>query len=117
MNHMLEIARSLAHPPTLAAALSFMSFVSFYDRNWTSLLEYSKEALSISLAEGFSMWRVHAQMYNAWALHELEPSPSTQRGLLKVPLCFGRQGLWLQMLPLPALSRWLCSASVEQMRH
>jgi tetratricopeptide (TPR) repeat protein len=71
---MLELARSLAHPPTLAAALSFMSFVSFYDRNWAKLLEYSKEALSISLAEGFSMWRVHAQMYNAWALHELDPS-------------------------------------------
>lgn len=92
MNHMLEIARSLAHPPTLAAALSFMSFVSFYDRNWTSLLEYSKEALSISLAEGFSMWRVHAQMYNAWALHELEPSPEHAERALESSSLFRQTG-------------------------
>jgi len=71
MDQMHEQARLLNHPPTFVSALGFMCFLYYYTRDWERLFTAANEAVELSIAEGFAMWRVHTGMYRAYALLEL----------------------------------------------
>jgi hypothetical protein len=67
MEEMVALARSLRHPPSVAAALAFAMFFSLYDRNWQKLFEYAEETYDLSQAEGFAMWTANAGMHRGRA--------------------------------------------------
>lgn len=71
MNQMLDQARLLNHPPTLAGALAFMMHFCFYDRDWYRLYAFADELLGLASAEGFYLWRADAGMHRAKAILEL----------------------------------------------
>jgi class 3 adenylate cyclase/tetratricopeptide (TPR) repeat protein len=64
MHEMLRLARSLNHPPTLAAGLSFMCHFLFYENDWQGLFSVSREVYKLASEEGFSMWRACSAMYH-----------------------------------------------------
>ena len=67
MEEMVALARSLRHPPSVAAALAFAMFFSLYDRNWQKLFEYAEETYDLSQAEGFAMWTANGGMHRGRA--------------------------------------------------
>jgi hypothetical protein len=67
MDEMLGFARSLRHPPSIAGALAFAMFFSFYDRDWKRLFAVADETYNLSQAEGFAMWSACAGMYRGHA--------------------------------------------------
>ena len=83
MARMLELARALHHPPSLAAALCYLCFFHYYDRNWQQILVASEEALRLSIAEGYALWHACADMYRAMARLALEPSASRTAAVLE----------------------------------
>ena len=48
-NRMISLARSLFHPPSLAAALAFQCFFYFYDQHWLGVKTAAQEALDLSI--------------------------------------------------------------------
>ena len=75
LDEMLSIARSLRHPPSLAAALAYQMFFSLYDRDWHRLFAYADEVYTLSQAEGFAMWAANAGLHRGrarMALGQLE---------------------------------------------
>ena len=67
MDEMLALARSLRHPPSIAAALAFCMFFSLYDRNWKRLYEFADEVCELSRAEGFAMWLANGGLHRGRA--------------------------------------------------
>jgi tetratricopeptide (TPR) repeat protein len=67
MDDMLALARSLRHPPTIAAALAFATTFKLYDRDWNRLFALAEETHSLSQAEGFAMWAAYAGMHRGRA--------------------------------------------------
>jgi tetratricopeptide (TPR) repeat protein len=67
MEEMVAVARSLQHPPTIAASLAFAMFFYLYDRDWRRLFEFSEETYHLSKAEGFAMWIANAGMHRGRA--------------------------------------------------
>ena len=92
MDKMLSLARSLRHPPTLAAALAFRCFFSFYDQNWIDIKSAAREAVELSIAEGFAMWHVCAAMYAAYAELVLEPLQSNAYKVIEYANLFRQTG-------------------------
>ncbi len=89
---MLMLARSLSHPPTLVSALGFYSFIRFYERSWIDLLAPASEAVSLSILEGFSMWRAHAGMYHAYAEFVLDPMQGNALKVIEYVKLFRQTG-------------------------
>jgi hypothetical protein len=81
MNEMLALARSLRHPPTIAAALSFLTMFTLYDRDWSRMFALADEVYDLSRAEGFAMWIANAGMHRGRARVALG---EVQRGLAEV---------------------------------
>jgi len=80
MEQMLELARSLCHPPSLAAALCYLCFFNYYDQNWDQMLIAAEEALELSMAEGYALWHACAALYKSMAhlaLDSRNADPST----------------------------------------
>jgi tetratricopeptide (TPR) repeat protein len=92
MEQMLALARSLDHPPTLAAALSFMCFISYYDRDWPRLLVMAQEVHSLSITEGFAMWQACALMYRSLALLALDPIQGDASQVIESAVLFRQTG-------------------------
>ncbi len=92
MEQMLALARSLGHPPTLAAALAFMCFFSYYDRDWSRLLATAQEVHSLSIAEGFAMWQACASMYRSQALLALDPAQGDAAQVIETAVLFRQTG-------------------------
>src|SRR5262249_54842166 len=67
MGEMLADARSLRHPPSIAAALAFLMMFTFYDRDWPRMLALADEVYDLSRAEGFTMWIANAGMHRGRA--------------------------------------------------
>jgi class 3 adenylate cyclase/tetratricopeptide (TPR) repeat protein len=67
MEEMVAVARSLRHPPTIAASLAFAMFFYLYDRDWRRLFAFSDETYHLSQAEGFAMWIAAAGMHRGRA--------------------------------------------------
>ena len=105
LDEMLSIARSLRHPPSLAAALAYQMFFSLYDRDWHRLFAYADEVYTLSQAEGFAMWAANAGLHRGrarMALGQLEAG-AAEDGPNGVP-CSARPGWGLSKARLPA---WL----------
>lgn len=62
MDETVALARSLRHPPTIAASLAFAMFFFHYDRDWRRLFAFSDETYNLSRAEEFAMWIAAAGM-------------------------------------------------------
>jgi class 3 adenylate cyclase/tetratricopeptide (TPR) repeat protein len=92
MEQMLALARSLDHPPTLAGALSFMCFISYYDRDWPRLLVMAQEVHSLSITEGFAMWQACALMYRSLALLALDPIQGDASQVIESAVLFRQTG-------------------------
>ncbi len=71
MDEMIELARSLRHPPSVAGALAFAMFFTLYDRDYARMLEITEELYDLSRAEGFAMWTANAGMHRGRARMEL----------------------------------------------
>lgn len=82
MDEMLDLARSLGHPPSLAAGLAYMMFFKLYDRDWQGLLSVSQELSILSTEEGFAMWRANAAMHRARAILEIQQTVGDMTELL-----------------------------------
>ena len=67
MEEMVAVARSLRHPPSMAAALAFAMFFYLYDRDWKRLFAFADEIYDLSQAEGFAMWTANAGMHRGRA--------------------------------------------------
>ena len=67
MDEMLARARLLRHPPSVAAALSFLLHFNLYSRDWRRMLLLAEEAYDLSRMEGFAMWTACAGMYRGRA--------------------------------------------------
>ncbi|MFN9622319.1 MAG: ATP-binding protein [Cyanobacteriota bacterium] len=74
MQNMLKLARSLGHPPTLVAALSFLCFFYYYSQEWELIFYAAQEALQLSFEEGYALWHACANMYKTMAIDEMESS-------------------------------------------
>ncbi|MEB3261293.1 MAG: adenylate/guanylate cyclase domain-containing protein [Cyanobacteriota bacterium] len=107
MQKMLDLAHSLDHPPSLAAALAFWCHFSFYDRDWYMLRASAEKLLKISTEEGFAMWRVCASMFRSQALLKMEPCPHYASQLIEDALLFRQTD---SMIIDPSTSCMLCSA-------
>lgn len=92
MKKMLEMARSLNHPPTLAAALAFQCFFGFYDQNWLAIKTSAREAVELSATEGFAMWHVCTAMYEAYAEHTLCPAQGNPYKVIEYAKLFRQTG-------------------------
>jgi class 3 adenylate cyclase/tetratricopeptide (TPR) repeat protein len=92
MDKMLSLARSLHHPPTLAAALAFRCFFGFYNQNWLDIKVAAREAVELSIAEGFAMWHVCAAMYEAFAELVLEPFQGNAHKVIEYAKLFRQTG-------------------------
>jgi len=67
MDEMLALARSLRHPPSIAAALAFQMFFTLYDRDWARMHAFAEECYDLSRAEGFAMWVANSGMHRGRA--------------------------------------------------
>ena len=67
MDEMVALARSLRHPPSVAAALAFATIFCLHDRDWKRLFEFADETYDLSQAEGFAMWTANAGMHRGRA--------------------------------------------------
>lgn len=67
MDEMMALARSLRHPPSVAAALAFAMHFYLYDRDWQRLFGLADETYDLSQAEGFAMWTANAGMHRGRA--------------------------------------------------
>ena len=67
MEEMVAVARSLRHPPSIAAALAFAMIFCLYDRDWKRLFEFADETYDLSQAEAFAMWTANAGMHRGRA--------------------------------------------------
>ncbi len=67
MDEMVAVARSLRHPPSIAASLAFSMFFYLYDRDWERLFAFADETHNLSQAEGFAMWTANAGMHRGRA--------------------------------------------------
>jgi class 3 adenylate cyclase/predicted ATPase len=63
----VELARSLAHPMSLAQALTMGSWVAHMLRDLDTAKTYAAEAVSISSELGLAMFFGRAQLINGWA--------------------------------------------------
>jgi predicted ATPase/class 3 adenylate cyclase len=63
-----ELARSLAHPHSLAMALSFNSALHFFRREPDAALEVLAEVEELTEREGFPHWAMDVPPMRAWAL-------------------------------------------------
>lgn len=68
MEEMLDLAESLDHAPSMAAALAYAMMFNYYDRDWPQLFEMAAATYSLSQAEGFAMWAANAGMHRGRAL-------------------------------------------------
>jgi class 3 adenylate cyclase/tetratricopeptide (TPR) repeat protein len=73
MERMIELARSLSHPPTLAAALAYKCFFCNYSSDYDRILIASQELLALSIREGYALWQAVAELYKAAATLGLNP--------------------------------------------
>ncbi len=64
---MLDEARKLAHPHTLALALCFASVLYRWQGRPAETLQLSEETLSISRQHDFPVWRAAGEMAHGWA--------------------------------------------------
>jgi predicted ATPase len=64
----LSLARKLAHPHSLAAALIFAARVHRLSRDPRATLERAEEALELSGESAFGFWRPVALIFRGWAL-------------------------------------------------
>ena len=67
MEEMLAVARSLRHPPSIAASLAFAMHFYLYHRDWKRLFSLADETYTLSQAEGFAMWTANAGMHRGRA--------------------------------------------------
>ncbi|HEX8961461.1 MAG TPA: AAA family ATPase [Rhodocyclaceae bacterium] len=65
---MLERARKLAHPHTLALALCFASVLHRWLDKPLETLKLSEETISVSREHGFPVWLAAGEMTHGWAL-------------------------------------------------
>jgi class 3 adenylate cyclase/tetratricopeptide (TPR) repeat protein len=72
MQGMVELARSLSHPPSLATALAYMCLFYYFDQNWMAIIDVSDEVMELSSCEGFALWHTCGRMYKAIAGLALE---------------------------------------------
>jgi class 3 adenylate cyclase/tetratricopeptide (TPR) repeat protein len=72
MKGMVELARSLHHPPSLATALAYMCLFYYFDQNWLAIIDVSDEVMELSSCEGFALWHTCGRMYKAAAVLALE---------------------------------------------
>ena len=92
IDQMVDLARSLHHPPSLASGLAFKMFMCFYARDWPRLMAFSQELWGLSISEGFDMWRANAGMHRAKALFELQPNDAHLADLLEWSELFRQTG-------------------------
>jgi len=67
MEQMTELARSLSHPPSLAAALAYKCFYCNYSSDYDRILTASQELLALSTSEGYALWHAVAELYKTSA--------------------------------------------------
>ena len=92
MEKMEELARSLNHPPSLAAALCYLCFFHYYDQNWNVVLAAASEALAISMAEGYSLWHACASLYKAASELALNPHKTNPSLVVEAAMLFRETG-------------------------
>ena len=92
MNEMVRLARSLNHPPTLAAGLSFMCHYLFYDNDWQELFSVSREVYKLASEEGFSMWRACSAMYYCYSCLQLGLTDITINNIVEKVSLFRQTG-------------------------
>jgi class 3 adenylate cyclase/tetratricopeptide (TPR) repeat protein len=82
MERMIELARSLSHPPSLAAALAYKCFFFNYSSDYDRILKASQELLALSIREGYALWHAVADLYKTAALLSLNPDNGKANAVL-----------------------------------
>ena len=82
MAQMSDLARSLSHPPSLAAALAYRCFVYFYAHDWDQILDASQELLALSMHEGYALWHAVAELYRSSSMLNLDPDEAKANAVL-----------------------------------
>ncbi len=68
VSEMVELARRLSHPMTIAYALCFAALIRNHRAEHTEALLLSEEALRITEPNKFALWTAWATMQRGWAL-------------------------------------------------
>lgn len=82
MERMIELARSLSHPPSLAAALAYKCFFFNYSSDHERILMASQELLTLSTREGYALWHAVADLYKTAAILGLDPDNGKANAVL-----------------------------------
>jgi tetratricopeptide (TPR) repeat protein len=82
MEQMTELARSLSHPPSLAAALAYKCFFYNYASDNDRILMASQELLGLSICEGYALWHAVAELYTTVATLSLDPDNGKANAVL-----------------------------------
>jgi class 3 adenylate cyclase/tetratricopeptide (TPR) repeat protein len=116
MEQMVALARSLGHPPSLAAALAFLCFFCYYDRDWSRLLATAQEVHSLSISEGFAMWQACASMYRSQALLALDPAHGDGAQVVEAAVLFRQTGSLVTTASITCIitSAWLHMGQTDQ---
>jgi class 3 adenylate cyclase/predicted ATPase len=70
----LDLARRLAHPPSLGFALSFATWFHAFRQEAALTLKTAEEALSLATEQRFALWQPIALFFRGWAICRLGDS-------------------------------------------
>jgi predicted ATPase len=89
----LTLAREPAHPPSLASALFFATWVHQFRREWQLTQEQAEAAIALGTEQGFALFRAGGTIMQGWALAQRYAEPVAGQGQVEEGMAQMQQGL------------------------